>query len=170
MQKILLALFIILTSSLSLHAQVSNFKDKLIAADSVVIVSHDYGYKINKNGKSGYWVRFVEKDSLNFKSVKERIKLDKSSVIHLYDSLTYSTTSDIESVSCYNPHHALLLYQKGQCYVVDICLQCRNYTISKDLTLPPGLLSNYKTWGKFRDFLSELNITYEIPATGKYGY
>lgn len=152
----------------NLSAQISRNKlyQKIIQADSVVLVSHLTTCVPHVDSLTKEWLdplQLVVQNKLNDPIVKERYRLQVKETESLARILiTRNTDREIENIRCFVPHHGILIYKKGTCAFFDICFTCRHFVTSKDISLSDEL--SRKTWKMLEQFFRVRGLRYEMPA------
>ena len=137
---------------------------KFVTADSVIIVSHLTTYIPIVDDKTNERIgsyRLVEKNKVNYKIIKEQYQLDKKEIDSIAAIIiTPNNDSIIQDISCFMPHHGILMFKKGKCSYFDICFGCRHFITSKDIKLSDEL--DDKTWNAFESFFRNRKFKYEL--------
>jgi hypothetical protein len=139
--------------------------NKFIFADSVVLVSHmslngiDRTIVLSSAENESY---LVKRDSINASLIKQRHSLKNiSDVKFLWFTLTRENhDSIIEEISCFDPHHTVLIFKERMISFIDICFECRHFVTSKDITLSDQL--SKETWEILERFFRKKGMTFQL--------
>ena len=157
--------FVLIFLSISLFAQKNGdtLAMRFQKADSLQIISHENLTIIDTS--LGAINRLIVINNIpNEKIIKERITLSETSKKNLIDLFQYhKNINGQKDIKCFEPHHSVLIFKNGKCSYIDICFQCENYSISKDLTVTRNFLNTAEDWKKLEDFFRNKNIHYEMP-------
>jgi len=126
-------------------------------ADKVVIVAFSerespwkLSSKGNHNNQHGYVLQ---------QPFLQAITLTQDQRNTLYHILSTPIGSTNEGADCYNPHHAILLYQKGVPFAYyEICFDCQRVEYSPDFGIPALTSGQYCPLYKF---IKQIGITRE---------
>jgi hypothetical protein len=145
-------------------SQSKTIKAAITNADSIWLVSHELTYqKIVKDVPNGGYTKMiliVEKGEINYKIIKEKIRLNDSSKNKLIKILTQpNNDSLIQKMRCFTPHHALIFFNKKKISFLDICFGCENFESSKgvgtkDIYAPKAM------WKELEKFFLAQGIQY----------
>ncbi|MGG9963735.1 hypothetical protein [Ferruginibacter sp. SUN106] len=98
---------------------------------------------------------------MNYKIVKEHYQLDKKEIDSIAAIIiTPNNDSIIRDISCFMPHHGILIFKNGKCSYFDICFGCRHFITSKDIKLSDEL--DDKTWNALESFFRNRKLNYEL--------
>jgi hypothetical protein len=138
---------------------------KITGADSVVIVSHlTTNVPIAKDKTTGDYIsyRLVERNRVNYKILKESLRLNANEIDSIATIITtLHKDSIIEDIQCFLPHHGILIFKKSKCSYFDICFGCRHFETSEDIELSDEL-STY-SWNALEMFFRNRHLNYELP-------
>jgi hypothetical protein len=146
----------ILLIALSLQAQTTNainkVKQKILEADSVVLISHiltrEFAPKIKRDYEKGTkkvnykkWnslyppaPSFLINGKINRKIFVETISLTNSEKNSLINILVKRTTSrEIKMIQCDVPRHSIIIYKNNKQSYIDICFGCKRINTSNDI-------------------------------------
>jgi hypothetical protein len=135
---------------------------KMLSADSVVVVSHFTTYvpivdDVTLEKKDQY--ELVTNGMPNYQIIKESKRLRNDEEETLAGILsTKNNDRTIEDISCFMPHHGILIFKSGQCSFFDICFGCNHFVTSKDITLSDEL--SRKSWKVLQSFFRKKNFKY----------
>ncbi len=155
MRRIFLSLPILLLA-LSLQAQTTNainkIKQKILEADSVVLISHnltrEFAPKIKRDYEKGSkkinhkkWnslyplaPSFLIDGKINRKIFVETISLTNNKKNSLINILVKRTISrEIKMMQCDMPRHSIIIYKNNKQSYFDICFSCKRIHTSNDI-------------------------------------
>lgn len=160
--KCLLLLF--LSISFSAFGQESNVLQKFSHADSVIIVSHESLVLSGPPGKPGIRLELVKENKPDYSIIREIKKLDKISI----DSLAVILLSpdndpDINTVFCFEPHHAIFIFTGELISYFDLCFACKRFVTTNDIAVSERILSN-QVWHLLESFFRNRQIIFELPS------
>lgn len=171
MKSFSLVLFLIINVVNSLLAQpeYAKIRDAFYNADSVIIVSHVTTYQPNTTSSGAKKLKplvLVSNNKVNYKIIKEQYLLDKIETDSIAKILTEKNTdSIIKNISCFIPHHGILIFTKGKCSFFDICFGCRHFVSSKNLNLSDDLSD--RTWERLELFFRHRGLNYKMSIPEK---
>lgn len=142
-----------------------SLQDKLLPADSVVVVSHDDTNMSSVEKGTGKHIpppRLVLNGRPNQKIIHERKTLADTAVQRLARRFTTNVrTGVIETGKCFMPPHAVFLYHKGQLSFINICFGCERPVVSKGNAL--GETDFYfQKWDELYTFFIQNGLTYAL--------
>ena len=164
--KTLISISIYLFLSINLYGQLTKRLQKFLKSDSIVIVSHEAtdGVPIVEDsaGERIKPPQLLFSGKLNDTIIKERKRLDPLFSNRLVKILSrpFEDKTIIEG-SCFNPHHAILFYNKGNISYIDLCFGCHVFVTTKNLDFIDSF--DKKKWRQLEDFFKGLGVTYEMP-------
>lgn len=139
---------------------------KLVNADKIEIVSHEDLLLIkDKLGKSkSYYRKIVENQKPNKSIINERIKLNAESINDLLKLLNGNPQTIIGyDLSCFEPHHTILIYKKNKCSYLDICFECKKNSSSGDFLFNENFMKSEEDWYNLEAFFRKSKIEYKMP-------
>lgn len=160
-----------------------SLESKIINADKIEIVSHEdlfvlFKYKSEKY-KNNYlkyrkdYLKYeknccrtiVENGKPNKSIIKERIKLDQKAIKELLLVLNNQKDKDSSAQphSCFEPHHAVLIYKNGNCSYLDICFGCLVYAVSEDIIVGENFMIAEEDWKNLELFFKNRGVKYKMP-------
>jgi len=159
---------LLLSFSLPAFGQESNLLQKFRYADSVIIVSHESLVLSGPPGKPGIRLELVKENKPDYSIIREIKKLDKISI----DSLTGILLSpnndrDINTVFCFEPHHAVFIFSGELISYFDLCFACRRFVTTKDIAVSERILSS-QVWHLLESFFRNRQIIFELPSVNLY--
>jgi hypothetical protein len=163
--KILALILLIAISSHCFSQKNDWLAAKFKSADSVLLISHSdtEGFTIvdERTSKVKHTPRLFISGKLNDTLIEERKIIKEKNLDSLIHILTRRPQdSKITRYECFMPHHTVLFFKGGKISYIDICIWCRNFTASDDLT---GLLSfESRKWDDFKAFLKKNGFKYKI--------
>lgn len=177
MIKKLVALMTLLWCCFPLAGQIKrdSLKAKISTADKVELLSHqDLYVQATKadysRGINDYRHKIVsENHQVNDSIVTERKLLTKAATDTLLQLLSdnHPEKMPMDRASCFEPHQAIVLYNKGLCSYIDICFGCRTYSSSKDILFAETFLSTNQAWTALKAFFINHGLTYKIEGKEK---
>jgi hypothetical protein len=101
----------------------------LIAADSVVLLSHHSPNMPIKDPKTGKYYRnaipFIVDGKINYRSsVQERKRLNKKQIAALSNLLSKATEDSGPRPACFQPRNAVAAFKDGKLTCYDFCFEC----------------------------------------------
>jgi len=138
-------------------------------ADSVQIASHvDLMWMEKVPPFRSGWHQLINYGNINDTIVRERTNINKVAVSELYAILTDESSNKLSKAYCFNPHHSILIYKRGELFAIDICFECKGTAITGELSIP--ILTNNKSYKDLAEFFLTHKILYKLPKEGMYGY
>lgn len=160
-------IFILLQFNLFAQIKSSTVKQAILSADTVLLVSHNLTQqKIIKDKVGGGIIKspsIVVRHRPNKKIIHETILLKDNLKEQLIKILIQpNIDTEIKSMKCFLPHHAILLIKNGKTSYIEICFACQNLIASKgigisDINYPKAM------WTQLETFFLSLGIKYQIP-------
>lgn len=161
--------FFCLTASFSCLSQSKNkqLSLQLNQADSIQIISHVAlsKYIEHMSGEIVYGqYELLLKGKPNSDLIKEQITLDTKARNELTRFLSNSKkiTGGID-IKCFEPRHAILIFKNSTCHFIDICFECKTFSVSKNLTVVPDFLMSENDWEWLEIFFRTQGIQYLLP-------
>jgi hypothetical protein len=159
--KLILVLFsIIFPVNIFAQSSESNVAIKLTSADSIKIVKHKlttvniYNEKTHKRYLSP---QLLQKNKLNYAIIESIAAVDSSETKGLITILTSKNEDEeIKQMTCFLPHHAILIFKKGIVSYIDICFGCRKIATTEDI-ITNSWLSD-KSWKELEKFFNNKKI------------
>lgn len=145
-----------LQDSLSIDTAKYNQNKEMVKAikeaDSVFLISH------TSDGIGSEPI--VKENQINKSVVREYIKISNKSRVRLIHILAKDNKPETDFTSfCFFPHHAIIMFLKGQTSYVNICFSCRNYQLS-------GENKEYRfdrqKWEELKTYFIGLGFKYEL--------
>lgn len=148
----------------------------IVIADSVILISH---VATNENHdkplgivappgvvsdtKPIVFPSFLVGEGINPAIIVQRQLLSKPDVIALANIIRKPVKKSNIGYSplCFEPHHAILIYNKGHFSYIDICFHCSDLVTSSDLKLSNMDFENGK-WKEMKTFFLKHSLTYEL--------
>jgi hypothetical protein len=127
-------ILIVLLSSFQLFAQIESIDNKILKADSVILISHKISreYQYTAPGKSKNFPTFLLRGNINPKIILSKKRLLKTQnlidILHVKDG-----TYEYIPGNCDEPRNSILIYTKGRLSYIDICFHCQRIHTSEDL-------------------------------------
>ncbi len=166
--------------SLNLQAQTTNaintIIQKILEADSVVLISHnlsrEFAPKIKRDYEKGTkkinykkWnslyppaPRFLVNGRINRKIFVETISLSNSGKASLINVLGKRRISkEIKMLQCDMPRHSILFYKNNKQSYIDICFGCKRIHTSTDIQFSEADMDDEK-WGDLQKFFAANGI------------
>jgi len=162
MKKVSLLYFLTCLVFVTGFAQ-NNLRKALVHADSVVLVSHltTYVRISSEDGKAGAARHIVTNGAPDYSIIKESFRLTVPETDSLFKLLTApNTDSEYDDIMCFMPHHAVLIFKKGKCSFLDICLGCQKITGSPDVLFKYHI--SQQGWKDLTAFFAQRNLTYGL--------
>jgi hypothetical protein len=179
MRKIFLSLSILLIA-LNLNAQTTNainkVKQKIIDADSVVLISHNltrgFGPIIKPDYEKGTkkvnlkkWnalhppaPNFLTNGKINRKIFVEATSLKSNSRLNLLNILLREKISrEVKVMTCDMPRHSIIIYKNNKQSYIDICFGCMRIHTSTDIQFSEADMDDEK-WEDLQKFFVEEGI------------
>jgi hypothetical protein len=158
----LLYLFLVATPiAASAQQHLKALADKVLTADSVVMISHRTTAGPVYDEKTGKTVNappLIISGKLNNSIVLESKKIDQATKAKLATLLMKKRKSGpIEMAKCYIPHHSIVIYRKGVISFVEVCFGCMGLRTSKDIRLSESDFDE-KKWDELKAFFARLGF------------
>jgi len=143
---------------------------RITTADSVILISHvvtnenhDKPEAIPNDTTSISFPSFFSGDDINPAIIVQRQLLSKSNIAALAKIIRKPIPkSNIGYVPlCFEPHHSILIYNKGRLSYIDICFHCNGLVTSSDLNLNNTDFKNGK-WKDMKVYFLRHGLTYEM--------
>jgi hypothetical protein len=172
--KKIFSLLPILLITLNLNGQTTNainkIKQKILEADSVVLISHiltrEFAPKIKRDYEKGTkkvnykkWnslyppaPSFLINGKINREIFVEKISLTNSGKASLINILIkISTPREIKAMQCDMPRHSIIIYKNNKHSYIDICFGCKRINTSNDIDFSVIGIDDEK-WGNLQKF------------------
>lgn len=177
MVKKFAVMLLLLTGCFTLQGQIvtDSIAAKILMADKVELLSHRdlyvrATYADYSRGLSDYRHKIVlDNHQVNDSIVTESVLLSKAATDTLLQLLSDNRPEQIpmDRASCFEPHQAIVLYNKGLCSYIDICFGCRTYAASKDILFSQTFLSTIESWTALKAFFIRQGLGYKIEGKEK---
>lgn len=152
-------LLVLLLISVDLLSQTSSRADLFLKADSVIMIKHATIKSSTHfiTDKKGNDIRksFLVNGKVNAEIILKKIKLNQNQIIKftgLIDRLPNSRVSG----GCYNPHHAILIYNSGELKYIDYCFKCSSFSTG------PGIIEEMfldeTQWNDLKGYFNGLKL------------
>jgi hypothetical protein len=161
--------FILLFFSVIVSGQnsFSNLRNKILLADSVLLISHASTSLKPRSEMSPTQYRLILNGKVNQKIIIER-KIVKGKSLQYLSKLIGSPFKDktLEKGHCFNPRNTIFIYKAKRISFIDICFECREIESSKDIKIPENDFDNL-IWEKLEYFFKEQGFVYgfDTPST-----
>jgi len=144
---------------------------KLLAADSVFIVSHEATAGISivdeKTRRPLPPPKLIVNSQLNAAIIHEKCRLTDTALQRFATIITRPFQDTvIERVMCFIPHHAVVLYSKGKPSYIDMCFGCLGIATSKDITITADDF-DFRKWNELVAFFRQKGMIYELDFAEK---
>ena len=133
----------------------------------MLFVSHNLTNQRIKEDKAGGSARvsppIVLRQRPNKKIIHEMYLLNydvRLQVIKILIQPNYD--GEIRSMSCFLPHHSVLLIKNGKTSSIEICFACQKLQASKGIGISDIHYSK-KMWAEFENLFLKSGIKYQIP-------
>ena len=138
----------------------SNLKNKILLADSVLLISHASTSLKPRSEMSLTQYRLILSGKVNQKIIIER-KIVKGKSLQYLSKLISSPFKDktIEKGRCFNPRNTIFIFKGKRISFIDICFECREIESSNDIKIPENDFDNSK-WQKLEYFFKEHGFVY----------
>jgi len=142
-------------------------KQAILSADTVLLVSHDLTNQRIVEDNVGGGVRksppIVLRQRPNKKIIRETVLLNHQLRLQVVKILTQpNNDGEIKLMSCFLPHHSILLIKNGKTSSIEICFACQQLVASKGVGLSdihyPKIM-----WTQLENLFLSLGIKYQIP-------
>ena len=161
--KSLFPLFIFFSLSSFAQKNVSNVRSILTNVDSVIIANHESLFvpekPIGTPAEKGKEI--VINGKPNYSIILKSHKLDSKSIDSLVVILTKEVDGDINKMACFDPHHIIYIFKKGNLSYFDICFGCHDFSISKDIKTGGHEFTN-ETWAELESFFKNRGFDNKI--------
>lgn len=145
--------------------------DAIIAADTVLLVSHNLTEQRLVQDKVGPGLSIKKSPPIVFKGrpnkkiIHETVLINKTLKVRLISILSQPNTDrELKNIQCFLPHHSILLIKNGSTSSIQLSFMCENLLPSKGIEHS----GNYPKvmWKQLESFFTSLGIKYQIPFNG----
>ena len=163
----------LLLAQINLFGQINSntVKHAILSADTVFFVSHNLTHQ--RIVEDGVKVKFRESPPIilrqrpNKKIIRETVLISNNLRLQLIKILTQPNyEGEIKSMSCFLPHHSILLIKNRKTSSIELCFACRELIVSKGIGISDIHYPNVM-WTQLENLFLRLGIKYQIPLNEK---
>lgn len=140
----------------------TNLESKFHSADSIILIKHlSTNSPIivdDRTGKSSKQRRLFSGNRLNNAIVTKRKKIDSNQISSLLNLLIAQESKiSRQTMQCFIPRHAIIIYKQHKISYIDICFECLNFETSADIIFGKYVWDRQK-WSKLQKYFSNLKL------------